>query len=170
MALAKRIDLDARLARFEIDETTKANLRLFAPILLGSIDRIVANFYAYLDRFPETRGLLKGHNVPILREKQKRHWLGLLSGEFGGDYINRSLNIGLAHFNARVPPHVYIAAYNFFINELMKIHGGSNQGFDSRSIGISVNKAVMFDMSIVLNAYMLDSFSGRAPASPIVVD
>jgi hypothetical protein len=163
MDLARRLNLQARLSRFEIDDTTIHNLRLFSPVLQSHLERIVIHFYEYLDRFPEARAILKDHDIERLREKQKRHWLQLLSGDFGGSYINGTLMVGLAHFTARVPPHIYIASYSFFLNELHRLCESARPGHDFHAINASISKVIMFDMSISLNAYMLDSFSAQAP-------
>ena len=166
MDLARRVNLETRLTRFEIDEATLTNLRLFTPTVLSHIDRVVIRFYEYLDRFAEARDILRGHDIDRLRQQQKRHWLRLLAGDFAGDYVSSTLMIGLAHFHARVPPHVYIASYSFFMGELLRIASESSIGYEFKAISLSVNKVIMLDMSIVLNAYMLDSFAAHTGPDP----
>jgi hypothetical protein len=169
MDLARRINMAERLARFDIDESTRKNLQLFLPTVHNHIDRVIIRFYEYLGRFPETRNILNGHNINRLREHQKLHWIQLLSADFGGGYVNGTLLIGLSHFNARVPPHVYIASYSFFMSEMLKLAATSTQGYSFQAISASINKVVMMDMSIVLNAYLLDSLTAEA-ARPKTVD
>ena len=152
--------MEERLARFEIDHNTKANLVLFRPVLDAHIERTVIHFYNYLDQFPETRSLLKGRNIELMREKQKLHWKALLSGDFGAGYLHNTVMIGLVHFDCRLPPHLYMAAYSFFMSEMLRI-GSAELGYGFQAIAISINKVIMMDMSIVLNAYFL---SALAPA------
>lgn len=163
MTLAKRINLEERLARFEIDDTTRGNLRIFYPVIVTHIDRIVIRFYEYLARFTDAQDILNDYDVDLLREKQRKHWLQLFSGEFDADYVNRSIMIGLSHFQARVPPHIYMASYSFFVSNLLAIPDMHIGGHEFRAVAISINKIIMLDMSIVMNAYMLDSFSSAAP-------
>lgn len=161
MQLSKRVEISARLARFEIDGTTRNNLAAVMPTLVAGIDRIIVRFYEYLDHFPETRLLLAGHDIGRLRQRQKHHWLRLFSCDFTEDYVHSSLLIGFAHFHARVPPHIYIAAYSFFLTDLLRVVGNTHKGLDLAAATTSISKVVMLDMSIALNAFLLDALSGK---------
>lgn len=161
MKLAGRVDLKARLARFQIDGSTRNNLRQLKLLHEDGLDPIVAKFYDYLHRFPETHDLLKGHDEERLRMRQKAHWLRLFRCEFDHAYVHGCLVVGLQHFNARVPPQTYIAAYNFFQAELFRTMTAQHTPVEFEALAISVGKVIMLDMSISLNAYMLDAMALR---------
>lgn len=157
--IAAKINVESRLARFDIDGTTRTNVQVIRPVIFGHLDRIIVHFYEYLERFPETRQILKGHSVAMLRHRQHDHWQHLFACEFDRHYLHSALTIGLAHFRARVPPHVYIAAYSFFLTELLKIIAESHEEFDLAAVTTSVTKLVMFDMSVAMNAFLLNALA-----------
>lgn len=162
VALAKRIDLDARLARFQIDEVTRANLRQSGLGQSGALEGILIRFYEYLHRFPETAHILEKTREEQLRRNQMVHWSALLSGEIDQVYVTRSLLIGMAHFNAKVSTQSYIAAYSFFQTELLRAIMRTFNHAEFEALSISIGKVIMLDMSIALNAYVLDAMAVRA--------
>ncbi|MBP7649633.1 MAG: hypothetical protein KA085_19360 [Phenylobacterium sp.] len=159
MRLAERVDLEGRLARFQIDGSTQTNLRQLKVLKGGGLETIVAHFYEYLHRFPETQTLLKGHDEDRLRHRQKEHWTHLFNCEFDRRYVHSCLLVGLAHYHARVSPHTYIAAYSFFQSELLRAAIKLHTPAEVEALAISIGKVIMLDMSIALNAYILDAVS-----------
>lgn len=157
--LAGRVDLKARLARFQIDGSTKSNLGQLKLPTTDGLDSIVARFYEYLHHFPETHELLKGHDEERLRVRQKAHWMQLLRCDFDQNYVHSCLVVGLQHFHARVPPQTYIAAYSYFQSELLRKIMSMHTPMEFEALSISVGKVIMLDMSISLNAYMLDAMA-----------
>jgi hypothetical protein len=155
--LAAKIDLEERLIRFGISGDTRENLRLFKPTLLANIGNVTNRFYDNLNNFLETSTLLNKRNISMLKAKQMRYWIRLLSSHRGKDYVEESIMVGIVHYNARIPPHIYIASYSFFLSELFRVSGKANPGYDFQAIAISVSKMIMFDMSLVLNAYWMES-------------
>jgi hemoglobin-like flavoprotein len=157
--LARRVDLQARFARFQIDSTTKANLHQLIPLLTKEIDQIIVRFYNYLEQFSETRDILKGHDIARLRLSQRRHWLRLFSCELDNDYVHSALLIGLAHYHRQVAPQTYLAAYSFFQSELLRTIISRHNSLEAAALSISINKLIMLDVSITLNAYLIDAFA-----------
>jgi Protoglobin len=164
--LARRVDLNARFARFQIDGTTKDNLREAMPFLTKELDGIISRFYAYLEQFSDTHEILKGHDIARLRESQKRHWLRLFSCELDNDYVHGALLIGLAHYHRQVAPQTYIAAYSFFQGELLKAIIGGHNPADAAALSSAIVKLVMLDVSITLNAYLIDAFTAVTSKIP----
>lgn len=159
MKLAQRVDLESRLSRFQIDGSTRTNLGQLKVMRNGGLETIIAHFYEYLRRFPETQALLKGHDEDRLRHRQKEHWTHLFSCDFDQRYVHSCLMVGLAHYQARVAPHTYIAAYSFFQSELLRAAIKLHTPAEVEALSISIGKVIMLDMSIALNAYILDAVS-----------
>ena len=159
MKLSRKIDLDARLARFQIDRTTQANLRQSNLGQSAALDGIVAKFYDYLHRFPENNAILDKTNEEKLKLSQKRHWSRLLNCDLDSQYVHNTLLIGMAHFNAKVPPQSYISSYSFFQAELFRTIIRSYSHMEFEALSISTSKVIMLDMSIALNAYLLDAMA-----------
>jgi len=157
MTLAKKVDLEARLARFEINDTTRENMLFISPMLVEHMDRAISAFYVYLNKFPETRAMLKDRDMDILKSRQKFHWERVLRCEFDLDYVFRCMMVGIVHLRAKVSPQTYMAGYSFFSTELLTVISKSHQGMNFDAAASAVNKLIMFDMSVVLDAYWLNA-------------
>lgn len=160
--LASRVNIADRLNRFDFDETTRRNLEMFQRDLGDRLDKLIYEFYEYAERFPDTRKILSGRDVALLKSRQREHWLRLLSGNIDFTYVTSATLVGLVHYDVKLPPHVYISSYNFFMSELIRVAGEVRSGYELQAIAISIGKAIMLDMSLVLNAYFLDSLSAKA--------
>jgi hypothetical protein len=158
-SMAQRVDLRARLARFQIDGSTKENLSRLQALQSDRLDLILVRLYRFLHQFPDLHDLLKGHDEQRLRLRQKAHWEQVLRCDFDRDYVRSCLMIGLTHFHAKIPPHSYMAAYGFFQGELLRAVAETHSLADSQKLAISIGKVLMLDMSLTLNAYFLDALA-----------
>ena len=159
MTLAERVDLKNRLARFQIDDATCHNLRQLKLLKGDGLEPIVSKFYTYLHEFPETHAMLKGHDEDRLRRSQKVHWTRMLNCEFDRRYVHSCLLVGLAHYNAKIPPQSYIASYSFLQAEMFREIIRAHKPAELAALSVSLGKVIMLDMSISLNAYILDAMA-----------
>lgn len=153
--LARKINLESRLARFSIGSETVNNIRQLRPVLHRHVNGIAQRFYVYMQRFSEAQRIFAGQNMDRLRTKQITHWRDLFLCEFDENFLMGALAVGFAHYKAKVPPHLYMAGYNFFTGELLRILVDEIRPAEIAAAAISVNKLVSFDMSIGLNSYMM---------------
>ncbi len=148
-------DLRMRLALLRIDDDTRANLKRFRPILERQIDAVIDGFYRFLREVPEARAILTSdEQVRQLRAKQRSHWLVLFSGTWDGHFRDAAIAIGAAHFNARVPPYLYVAAYTYFHCELINVAASQFNGEDAARVTAAIAKIVNLDMELALASYM----------------
>lgn len=157
LGLADKIDLEQRLQRFGITPMRRDNLRLVQPVLNQHLFGIAARFYDYIHRFAEARRILAQHDTDALRRKQGDHWEAVFACRFDRDYLVNALGVGHAHFRAKVPPHLYMAGYNFFMSDLLRLVAVEYKGSDMAAATSSISRVVMLDMSLALNAFMIDS-------------
>lgn len=160
--LAERANILRRIETFGIDAGTKAALARAFPIIVRNLDRIIARFYDRLTRLPEMRRIIHGKNTGALQQKQKLHWQTLFAGKFDEDYVLQSVMIGIVHYQVRIPPHHYMAAYEFILSDIIGVLQ-MNIGFlDLPEVISAVNKAILLDMSISMSAFLSDALSSLA--------
>jgi len=80
----------------------------------------------------------------------------VVTARLDNSYLMDSLAIGFAHFRARIPPHLYMAGYNFFMSDLLRLVSTEFRGTEMAAATTAITKVCMLDMSIALNAYMLN--------------
>jgi hemoglobin-like flavoprotein len=158
--LAQKIDLPARFLRFGITDLTRQNLIGVQPILHDHLNGLSARFYEFLRRFPETERIFQHHDRDAIREHLHRHWAMVLEGIYDGEYVLSALRIGYAHYRAHVPPHMYMAGYNYFLSSFLQAIATDYRGRDFAAATGSVSKVILFDMSITLTAFMVSVLQG----------
>lgn len=158
--LASKIDLPARFVRFGITELTRQNLRSVKPILNEHLNGLSARFYEYIRRFPEADRIFRNHDSEIIRQHLQRHWVRVLDGEYGDDYLRSALMIGYVHYRAHVPPHMYMAGYNYFLSSFLQAIATDYKGNDFAAAAGTVSKVILFDMSISLTSFMVSALHG----------
>ncbi|WP_430396761.1 protoglobin domain-containing protein [Ferrovibrio sp.] len=155
--LADRVNLPQRLLRFGITPLTRDNLRLVRPILQFHLNGITSRFYDFVQRFPEGKTILAKHDTVKLRHRQQSHWEMVFDCRFDHDYLTNALGIGHAHYRAKVPPPLYMAGYNFFLGDLLRLVATEYKGSDMAAAAASITRVVNLDMSLALTAFMVDS-------------
>lgn len=158
--LARKIDLPARFLRFGITDLTRQNLVAVQPILHDHLNGLSTRFYEFLHRFPEAERIFEHHSREVLREHLHRHWERVLKANYDHDYVVAALRIGYAHYKAHVPPHLYMAGYNYFLSSFLQVVSNEYRGSDFAAATGSISKVMLFDMSITLTAFMVSVLQG----------
>jgi len=110
------------LRLYGLDATVCDNIRRHRPFILTLLPDVLDRFYARLLTFAEARRLLRDDaHVAHVKSMQLRHWQRLTEGRFDEDYARMAIKVGETHFNAEVPPKLYIAFYNVLLIELANL-------------------------------------------------
>lgn len=160
-------DLQNRLRLLTITDDTKQNLRLFYPVFHQHLPEIVGRFYAHLLTFPAAKRVLGDRDmIDSLKPRQIAHWSHLFSGQIDDEYVANAIRIGQVHYERRVPPYLYIAGYNFFHCEIIKLASENfTKAHELAILLASVTRLISLDMDLALSAYTREYWRGpRHPA------
>jgi phytoene dehydrogenase-like protein len=164
-----RLDPRQRFDLYQIDQDTLHNATAFWQQIVRDFDEIVERFYEHILSHPEIRAFYTDEEMVLrLKKAQKRHWHRLFNSGFSQDYVDGVIKTAERHVEARVPAYYYIAAYNFFLNQL--IDAAYRRFFDRPNdlpmVLKCVVKMVMVDIDLTLSVYTLglldDSPAGKA--------
>jgi len=168
-------DLDAtrrteRLAYFGLDTDDTCRLRACKPMAEAHVDRVVADFYAHLMRFPELATLLTEEpgRIAKLQGLQRDYFLSLTDGAFDADYFERRLRIGDAHQRIGLQPAWYIGAFALYLR--LAIRDLMSAAPDGAAVLPTIEalvKAVFLDMSLAIDTYIFGGFVDRAVATEL---
>lgn len=148
------LDLSKRLKLLNISDTTIANMRTFHPIVASNIDNLVAEFYRFVHQMPATAAIFHGYDIERhLKPAQKKHWDSLFSGRFDDEYTDQAIRIGTIHYRRKVAPYLYIAGYNYYHCEMIRLAALHYAGMDLAQILQAIAKAVALDMDLALTSY-----------------
>jgi diguanylate cyclase (GGDEF)-like protein len=104
-------DVKRRFELLAFTEDDCRHLREHRPCVEAAGDAIIDRFYQHQLGFPEVALLIgDADTLAHLRGAQRRYILGLFSGQYGLEYANNRLRIGLVHKRIGVGPRLYLAA------------------------------------------------------------
>ncbi len=145
-----------RISLLAIDQKTINSLARVAPFVETCLPGIIEDFYAHMQRFPEGRKIFSDPDrVRGLKQHQRAHWIRLFNAELDVECVAESVRIGKAHHRAKVPPHLYIAGYNFFHSALLKRMATRYQNDPQLPLMCeAVTKIIGLDTDLALSVYV----------------
>ena len=149
--------IDVRLSYLGLNDTDKTLLQKLHTPLGKAHSRLIEAFYHHLLSFPETRAFLEDPKlVERLKQKQANYFSELTNGEYGQDYINDRLNVGLAHQRIGLKPFWYIGAYSKYLTELMPeiLTACDHDAEQTLHATQALLKIILLDIELALDTYM----------------
>lgn len=149
-------EVAARKAFLEFTETDAALLKDLHVHLESNHGAFAAAFYEHLQRFPEIVQLLgDDEKLGRLKHAQSIYFGQLTGGEYGADYVENRLRVGMVHQRVGLTPKWYIGAYRKYLSELMPIifhllGGDMEKCFATFS---ALLKIIFLDMELALDTY-----------------
>lgn len=147
-----------RVAFYGINDDTRHNMAQFRPVMEQHLDGLIKDFYRYLRAMPEARGFIADDDmVARLVEKQRRHWERLFTVSLDESYLDSALMVGRVHHLAGVPVYLYIAGYNRFLCEFLRITIAHYAGvLTVTGIVTAITRLVHLDMDLALSVYVVE--------------
>ncbi len=134
-----------------------ANVRGMASVVERGLPDLIADFYAELQRHPETMQVITGGSAQIERLKASlQHWLSdSLRAEFDSDYVARRWKIGLRHAEIGLHPAYASAALARLRNGVIDLvaRRGDGLAVPLPDAIRSLNRLLDLDFVIIQDAY-----------------
>ena len=155
-----KIDISERLKLFGIRDKDKETIKSLRKLLEPHMDAVLVEFYETAKTIPEAAKMFTSEAVmEHTRQAQKKHWLALMSGEFGADYLDSCYRVGRIHFKIKLPFMHYLSAYARATADLQAALIKSLGRFASLSgaklsdhLGV-LHRITALDTELVINAY-----------------
>ncbi len=159
ISVAMAID-DAEVAmRKEFLEFTDADVAWLKELhsrLESQSDPLSEAFYRHLQHFPVLLPLLgNAEKLKRLKHTQSVYFRQLTEGEYGVEYVENRLRVGMVHQRVGLTPQWYIGAYRKYLDELMPqiYHLLGNDSEMCIASYSALLKIVFFDMELALDTY-----------------
>jgi hypothetical protein len=130
---------------------------------MAQLGSIIDDLYRHLFSFPEVKQLLTVREVDALKTKQTAHWARLFQCQFDDAFVTYAVKIGQVHFERKVPPYVYLAAYNHVQCQIASRLAQVASGRDLAAALSSLSRVITLDIDLALSAYTR-AFWSRSPA------
>ncbi len=151
-------DVERRKSFFGLDEQDATALKaLHEPFTRDLQQRFTDAFYAHLQDFDETRELLRDEDtVERLKQSQSAYFNRLTAGDYGIEYVQDRLKVGIAHERIGLSPRWYIGAYSQYLSGLLPEVWNLLSDQPERFISTwqALQKQVLFDISLAMETYL----------------
>jgi hypothetical protein len=143
-----------RLLEFlEIDSETQASAIMLAQLLAPHFDKVIEEFYATVREF-DINPHVTPNTVPVLKERQKQHWLALLHSRFDDEFFASISRIGVRHRDIDLNPMWYVAGYTWLKLAFIEIIIRSDLHVVTKGQMVkTLDKYIAVDMALALSAY-----------------
>jgi hypothetical protein len=150
--------IEQRLRFLRFDKDTVQTLQQAEKLFKDSIEDMLDNMYVHILGQPELKSLFSNNeSMERARTQQKIHWQRILfSQHFGEEQFEQTKKVGQTHLRVGLVPSSYMSAYCFMLNESIVLISQKYKDDPKKLIKIirALNKAVILDMSFVIEAYI----------------
>lgn len=139
---------------------TEKDARLLSelnPIMREFADEVVNELYDHLLKFDEARMFLHDERtLERLKKAQKKYFLELTSGEYGRDYFDSRIKVGIVHHKIGLPPRLYMGTYAYYLQILTpRIYGHPSFEIDkANKMFLALYKIINLDQELAMSAYI----------------
>jgi hypothetical protein len=150
----ERTEMVGKLLEFlEIDSETKALATLLSDVLTPHLDDVIERFYKRVSDFNIDAHITE-QVLPMLKAKQKQHWMGLFRSQFQEDYFASVRRIGMRHHNIALSPMWYVAGYMWLKLAFIEVIIRSELPAVTKGHLVkTLDKYIAIDMALALSTY-----------------
>lgn len=148
--------LARKIEQFDLGGADAAVLKQAGEILVPKLDDVLQDFYKRALADPESKAFFESDaRVDFARSAQKKHWMRLLSGDLGEEYLASVDRIGRTHARINLPLSVYSSAYALSSGQMLRslVAAGTGGWFrrrrDTSKMVEVVSRAFAFDIEQV---------------------
>lgn len=147
------------MGRMDVLDLCKEELELLASnlaLIEENIDIIVEEFYEKQTEIDEISLLIGDADTLLrLRSAQRCYVLDLFSGEYGREYVNNRLRIGMIHKRIGVEPKLYLSAVRALKKFIVVVLKRSIKAEEVLEATLeALDKLIYFDTTLVFDAYI----------------
>ena len=128
-------------------------------VMLRQLDDYVAAFFDHLASLDEARTLLENRALAErARHLKREHLLGLVSGDYGSQYVEQRLELGLLYATAGLETRVFLGA---FLNLLKHIgtqvmRHADRPAMEAFDAFASLKKVAFFDLGLIVDVLVFE--------------
>ncbi len=133
-------------------------LRELYPLIAQHADEIVDAFYRNVEGYKELMDVIQnaGSNIDRLKAAQRRYLLELFEGNYGDEYVERRLKIGIVHNEIGLTPRWYLGSYSVYTQLIFPLVQKKYLFKPTKCMQmlLAVNKILSFDSQLAIETYI----------------
>jgi uncharacterized membrane protein (DUF373 family) len=129
-------------------------LNTLAPLVEPEAERVVEDFYRFLQEMPDTARFIQDPEVLGRLKATHRAWLvSLFQGPYDENYFRRLQRIGLAHVRIGLSAHFVYVAMNFLREHLREILFAQVEPSSQLLVEVALDKILDMNLDVIARAY-----------------
>ncbi|MEZ0317592.1 MAG: protoglobin domain-containing protein, partial [Methylophilaceae bacterium] len=162
MRLTEKFKIESReqaqrksFVRLTLDDITL--LRELLPIFEVEVDGIVEQFYEHMLRHPEAQKFFNDEAMlRRVKASQRGYLLELFQGDFGEDYFEKRLQIGVVHERIGLTPKWYIGGNSNFLCMMLPLLMRKYRWKSEKLTGsiCALIKIMNLDQQLIIDTYI----------------
>jgi rsbT co-antagonist protein RsbR len=149
-------EIAARKAFLELGPADVEKLKSLRPLAQRYAGPVIEDLYKLFLAHEPTRAYFKAPSV-LERVKllQKEYFLGLTEGDYGREYVENRLKIGVVHERIQLTTKWYLGAYAYYLRAVAKrIFDENKDPAKALDLFQSLLKLVFLDMGLAIDTYI----------------
>ncbi len=148
-------ELRRRRAYFEVTDDDLRRLSALHELAARHLDDVVEGLYTFILGHPESAAFFPdAATIARVKQLQKRYFMGLFAGRCDRTYIEDRVRVGATHEAIRMPTRIYLGAYQVYLGLIRRMLFAELEPEAAREAMASVQRLVMFDMSLAIDTYV----------------
>lgn len=162
-------DQASRKAFVGLSDSDTALLRELAPFIEAQAGAIVDGFYDNVERVRSLTDLIKGigSSVERLKKTQRGYLLELFKGDYGPDYFERRLRVGVIHHKIGLTPRWYLGSYAVYMSLIAPriLRYWWWRPIKALKAVLALNKVLSLDSQLAIDTYIHELTADLAAVS-----
>jgi diguanylate cyclase (GGDEF)-like protein len=150
------VEISNRMDLLELGQEQLAQLAEHKALIEENIDFIVDEFYDKQTQIDEISLLIgDADTLARLRSAQRKYVSDLFAGDYGVEYVNNRLRIGMVHKRIGVEPKLYLSAVMTLKNLIFRVLKSNIR--DTKKLESTLDlldKLLYFDTTLVFDTYI----------------
>ena len=149
------LEIADRLKLLDFSRDEASILREQRDLVLRHINAIITSFYERQLAIDDVALIIgDADTLARLKSVQRDYILSLFGGDYGHEYVNHRLRVGLVHKRIGVKPKLYLGGINCLKDILLELSLEKAEPATHRRLFIALDKLLYFDMTLVFDAYI----------------
>ncbi|MBI4493269.1 MAG: STAS domain-containing protein [Chloroflexi bacterium] len=150
-------EIERRKAFLEFGDEDVERLMSMNELAQQYADSVIEAFYRHLLSFEEGRAFFPDPALlERVKRKQKAYFVRLTQGNYGPQYVEDRLRIGLLHERINLPTKLYLGMYNFYLRTVASYLLEAYPQDSKKAFGLflSLLKLVFLDINLAIDTYI----------------
>lgn len=165
------VEITRRKQLLGLDLETCNTLSGHKFLIEDTVDEIVNEFYEKQTAIDEIALLIGDADTLLrLRNAQRKYIIDLFSGNYGSEYVNDRLRIGMVHKRIGVEPKLYLSAVLTLKETLVKTLKANIESEELLASTLdALDRLIYFDTTLVFDTY-IDSLVGEIESAKRITE